>query len=67
MICPFGNGSERYERQIVYDDNGRVSKIKSYTQQFAAECLGERCPFYIPAGEIGVTEECKRINIMLDE
>lgn len=67
MICPFGNCSERYERQITYDQNGKVSKIRSFTQPLPAECLGQRCPFYIPVGEIGTTEECRRVNMMLDE
>jgi len=67
MICPFWNGIERSERQITYDDNGKVSKIRNYIQTSLSECLGERCPFYIPAGEIGATEECRRVNTMLDE
>ena len=67
MICPFRDGTERSERQITYDDNGKVSKIRNYIQTLPSECLKDRCPFYIPAGEIGVTEECRRVNMMLNE
>lgn len=67
MICPFWNGTERSERQITYNDNGKVSKIRNYTLVSPLECLKDRCPFYIPAGEIGATEECRRVNIMLNE
>jgi len=66
MICPFWNGTERSERQITYDDNGKVSKIRNYIQTLPSECLKDRCPFYIPEGEIGVTEECRRVNAMLN-
>lgn len=67
MICPFANGSERYERHISYDSNGHVTKIKSIAQPIPSQCVGVQCPFYIPAGETGITEECKRVNMMLGE
>lgn len=67
MICPFANCNERYERHISYDSNGHVTKIESITRAAPSRCVGFQCPFYIPAGEISTTEECKRVNMMLGE
>lgn len=66
MICPFATELLKTEKHIMYDENGRVTRVVTINQPKAQSCQGPLCPFYSDGMGVYKENTCIKVAQILD-